>query len=68
MSRWSRNLLSKGAIKTDPLSLGLDADPKGKISDNLYTIGTALKGIMWKSTAMPELRSQARELALQFLH
>ncbi len=63
-----KSLLSKGAIKTDPLSLGLEADPKGKISENLYTIGTALKGIMWESTAMPELRTQARDLALQFLH
>jgi uncharacterized NAD(P)/FAD-binding protein YdhS len=62
-----KNLLSKGAIKTDSLALGLEAAPDGKISENLYTIGTALKGIMWESTAMPELRSQARELALRFL-
>jgi len=62
-----KNLLSKGAIKTDPLSLGLEADPQGKISENLYTIGTALKGVMWESTAMPELRSQAKQLALYFL-
>jgi uncharacterized NAD(P)/FAD-binding protein YdhS len=62
-----KSLLSKGAIKTDPLSLGLEADTEGKISENLYTIGTALKGIMWESTAMPELRSQAKELALRFL-
>ncbi len=62
-----KNLLSKGAIKTDSLALGLAAAPDGKISENLYTIGTALKGIMWESTAMPELRSQARELALRFL-
>jgi uncharacterized NAD(P)/FAD-binding protein YdhS len=62
-----QNLLTKGAIKTDPLSLGLEADPRGKITENLYTIGTALKGVMWESTAMPELRAQARELALEFL-
>ena len=62
-----KSLLAKGAIKTDPLALGLDADPTGKISENLYTIGTALKGVMWESTAMPELRAQAKALALQFL-
>ncbi len=63
-----KNLLSKGAIKTDPLSLGLEAGERGEISENLYAIGTALKGIMWESTAMPELRAQARELALHFLN
>jgi len=63
-----KNLLSQGTIKTDQLSLGLEADQNGKISENLYTIGTALKGIMWESTAMPELRWQAKELALRFLH
>jgi len=62
-----KSLLSKGIITTDPLSLGLEADAYGKITENLYTIGTALKGIMWESTAMPELRAQAKELALRFL-
>jgi uncharacterized NAD(P)/FAD-binding protein YdhS len=63
-----KSLLLKGAIKTDALSLGLEAATNGKISDNLYTIGTSLKGIMWESTAMPELRAQAKNLALHFLN
>ena len=62
-----KSLLSKGVIKTDALSLGLEASAEGKISEILYTIGTSLKGIMWESTAMPELRAQAKALALHFL-
>lgn len=62
-----KNLLSKNYIQTDKLSLGIEACRNGKISDTLYTIGTALKGVLWESTAMPEIRTQAHQLALQLL-
>lgn len=62
-----KHLIAKGAITTDPLSMGINAAPDGRISDSLYTIGTALKGILWESTAMPELRAQAKNLALKLL-
>jgi uncharacterized NAD(P)/FAD-binding protein YdhS len=62
-----KNLLTKKYIQTDSLSLGIEAAPNGKISENLYTIGTALKGILWESTAMPEIRTQAHQLAVQLL-
>lgn len=62
-----KNLLAKNYIQTDSLSLGIRALPNGKISENLYTIGTSLKGILWESTAMPEIRTQANKLALQLL-
>jgi uncharacterized NAD(P)/FAD-binding protein YdhS len=29
----------------------------------LFTLGTALKGVLWESTAIPEIRIQARDLA-----
>jgi uncharacterized NAD(P)/FAD-binding protein YdhS len=62
-----KNLLHRGVIKTDALSLGLEAAPDGRISNDLYVAGTALKGILWESTAMPEIRAQAQKLALDLL-
>ncbi len=55
--------------------MGIDATPDGKtidcdgvISDKILTAGTALKGILWESTAMPEIRAQANKLALSLLN
>jgi uncharacterized NAD(P)/FAD-binding protein YdhS len=69
-----KNLMNRGYIKTDELTLGLDATPegavidsKGKASNILFTLGTALKGILWESTAIPEIRVQANNLALKLL-
>ena len=69
------NLLGKGLIKADSLKMGIDAAPDGRtinvngtVSDVILTVGTALKGILWESTAMPEIRSQANKLALSLLN
>ncbi len=69
-----KNLIGKGYIKNDCLNLGIDATPDGRtidtlgnVSDTLLTIGTALKGILWESTAMPEIRAQTSELALSLV-
>jgi uncharacterized NAD(P)/FAD-binding protein YdhS len=68
------NLLGKGLIKPDSLKMGIDATPDGgtidrdgAVSDVLITVGTALKGVLWESTAMPEIRAQARQLAMFLL-
>ncbi|HEX8289699.1 MAG TPA: FAD/NAD(P)-binding protein [Pyrinomonadaceae bacterium] len=68
-------LLEKGEIKPDALALGLDATPDGDVinranepSNVISTLGTALKGILWESTAMPEIRVQAKKLALRLLY
>lgn len=68
-----KSLLKTGRIRADDLRFGLDATPDGKLknangepSDLLYTLGTALKGILWESTAIPEIRLQAKQLAHQF--
>ena len=68
------NLLGKGLIKTDSLKMGVDAAPDGRtidkngaVSNVILTAGTALKGVLWESTAMPEIRAQARQLALSLL-
>jgi uncharacterized NAD(P)/FAD-binding protein YdhS len=68
------NLYESGAIRNSELRIGLDATPDGRllnadgeINPSLYTLGTALKGILWESTAIPEIRSQARDLAQQII-
>ena len=69
-SRLVKNLIDAGMIRCDDLRFGLDATPDGHLkgtdgqpSDMLYTLGTALKGVLWESTAIPEIRVQASNLA-----
>jgi len=68
------NLLGKGLIAADSLKMGIDAAPdggtidvNGAVSDVILTVGTALKGVLWETTAMPEIRAQTRKLALSLL-
>lgn len=65
-----QNLVSRGAIRPDPLKLGIDTDlqgavisREGKRSERVYTLGSNLRGLLWESTAVPELRVQAEKLA-----
>lgn len=67
------NLLQQKLIKPDPLELGLltnddgaAIDGAGRGSSWLYLIGPLRKAQLWESTAVPELREQARKLASVF--
>ena len=69
-----KNLLGKGLLKADSLKMGIDAAPDGRTidkngvtSDVIYIIGVALKGVLWESTAMPEIRAQAKQLAVRLI-
>lgn len=73
-SLFVQNLISRRHIRPDELRLGIDATPDGRVigkdgepSNVVRTLGTALKGILWESTAIPEIRVQARDLALNLL-
>ncbi|MEQ1921970.1 MAG: FAD/NAD(P)-binding protein [Pyrinomonadaceae bacterium] len=73
-SQFVRNLIARKHIRNDELNLGIDATPDGQVigktggpSRVVYTLGTALKGILWESTAIPEIRTQACTLALKLL-
>ncbi|MFN6091913.1 MAG: FAD/NAD(P)-binding protein, partial [Bacteroidota bacterium] len=64
-----KNMLASGLIMKDPLSLGFNATGNGEIINkdgeivpNLFTIGSGLRGILWESTAIPEIRVQAHEM------
>jgi len=65
-----RNLISRGLLCPDEMYLGMQAFPDGTLvnaeavpSNVLFTLGSNLKGILWESTAVPELRVQAKNLA-----
>lgn len=69
-----RNLLQKEIINIDELALGLDALPDGtllskdkKEMSSFYTIGNGLKGILFESTAIPEIRLQAYQLTQKIM-
>ena len=66
-----KNALLKGFISQDELKLGINADPDtfevlnhfAQVQPGLYTIGSNLKGVLWESTAVSELRVQAERIA-----
>lgn len=63
-----RNLLERGLVRADPLRLGVEASgPFWRREEPLHTVGSLRKGTLWESTAVPELREQAAELARQLL-
>ena len=73
-SQFVKNLIARRHIRPDELAMGIDATPNGRVIDKndapsnvVFTLGTALKGILWESTAIPEIRTQARDLALKLL-
>lgn len=62
-----QQLLKNNFIEVDDIRYGIKANSKGKISNNLYTLGPPLKGLLWESTAIPEIRMQAFELTKQLI-
>lgn len=63
-------LRTAGLVRANAAGLGLDVDPCGALldeqgvaSESLFTIGTLRKGCLWETTAVPELRGQAADLA-----
>ena len=60
------NMLKQGIVKSDEMNLGIYAMPDGRVIDNsgntsesIFALGSLLKGTLWESTAVPELRIQA---------
>jgi len=68
------NLVEQGLLVNDPLGLGILCTAEGKILDKseqavngLWCIGPMRKAVLWETTAIRELRLQARELAAQLV-
>ncbi len=68
------NLRTQALLCPDALALGLDTEENGalrdiygKVSPLLYTLGPARKATRWESTAVPEIRVQAQDLAAELV-
>lgn len=64
------SLLVHGWAQPDELSLGLETTAEGNVVDfrgaawpDLFIVGTLRKPALWESTAVPELRQQAADVA-----
>ena len=62
-------LLAAGLARVGPHGLGLDIDVDGRLigaggraHDRLWVIGPLRRGARWETTAVPEIRAQARRL------
>ncbi|MGC3989063.1 MAG: FAD-dependent oxidoreductase [Chthoniobacteraceae bacterium] len=66
-------LFARGLIRPDAMMLGLDADDDGVVQNRrgifgqVFTLGSSRKGALFETTAVPELRVQARALAGRLL-
>lgn len=65
-----QNLLKQKIVVPHPLKMGLEVDAtgrlqngKGKYWNTLFTLGPPRRGYLLETTAIPEIRSQAKELA-----
>jgi uncharacterized NAD(P)/FAD-binding protein YdhS len=65
-----RSLMATGTAVADPLGLGLRTarggallDGEGRPSARLFALGALRRGDLWETTAVPEIRLQAEQLA-----
>lgn len=68
------SLRDQQLICPSPLGLGIETAETGavinaqsQVSSWLYTLGTSRRGSLWETTAVPELRQQAQDLAQTLL-
>ncbi|WP_155374402.1 FAD/NAD(P)-binding protein [Catellatospora vulcania] len=66
-----RALVAEGMARPGPYRLGLDTDAHGALLRRdgsahpaLWTLGPTRRGVLWETTAAPEIRTQARGLAV----
>ena len=70
-----KTCLAKGIVTQDELKLGIRTNTdsfqtlnsNNEINSSIYTLGSTLRGELWESTAINELRSQAKTLAEKLL-
>jgi uncharacterized NAD(P)/FAD-binding protein YdhS len=76
--KWSnplvRQIIADGIARPDPLHLGLETTNEGALIradgtvwQHIFALGPTRKGTLWETTAMPEIRHQAADLALGLL-
>lgn len=62
-----RSLLRNNLAHADANGLGLQVDASGRLdpAQRIWTLGALCRGRDWESTAIPEIRQQARTIAVQ---
>jgi uncharacterized NAD(P)/FAD-binding protein YdhS len=65
-----RQLLAAGAVRPDPLGIGLEVGEEsraigadGTTSGSIYAVGPLTKGMFWEIVAVPDIRGQVRDVA-----
>ncbi len=64
-------LVRRGVARPGPFDIGYDVTPTtgevvgahGSVAENLFTIGPLRRGVLFESTAMPEISAQAQQIA-----
>ncbi len=63
-------LRERGLVRPDPLALGIDTTDDGALVGDdgdvvrgVFAVGPPRKGTLWESTAIPEIRAQAADVA-----
>jgi uncharacterized NAD(P)/FAD-binding protein YdhS len=69
-----KRLLARGQIRPDACRLGVDVDPASRLigrsgaSDpGLYAVGPLTRGAFWEITSVPDIRTQAADVAQALL-
>jgi uncharacterized NAD(P)/FAD-binding protein YdhS len=69
-----QRLMRDGLVRPGPHGFGLDATPEGVLLDAkgapspfLATLGPPIRGVLWETLAVPEIREQAARIAARFL-
>ncbi|MFD4641867.1 FAD/NAD(P)-binding protein [Lentzea sp. NPDC058436] len=64
-----RGLVNDGTARPDPIGLGVRTEADGRVLDErgepcrIFTLGALRRGELFESTAVPEIRAQAAEIA-----
>jgi uncharacterized NAD(P)/FAD-binding protein YdhS len=67
--------IDDGLLRPGPFNLGIDAEPdtlrvldsSGSASRPVFALGPILRGVLWETIAVPEIRNQAAQLAERLL-
>ncbi|MEI7049399.1 FAD/NAD(P)-binding protein [Pseudomonas koreensis] len=69
-----QQLLARGLVRSGPLALGIAAaidgavlNEHGQVANRLFAMGPPLRGMWWESTAVTDVASQAKALALRLV-
>jgi uncharacterized NAD(P)/FAD-binding protein YdhS len=69
-----RNLLARGMIRPGWCGMGLEVDAESRVVDaageanpRLFALGPPTRGAFWEIVAVPDIRVQARDVALRMV-